>query len=461
MSQSPATTSPHGDHERETPTRPRTDLSKSGALATAVPDVPPDRQTLAGRTAFWTAAAIAFLAFAANAAASPLYRLYQAELHFSATTLTLLFTVYIAVLLVTLLFLGSLSDYLGRRGVILAGVIAGATGCVLFALAHGVGLLFAARALQGVAVGLISGATSAALLDLRPTARVTPLVSSGVVSAGQAAGAIGAAALAQYAPAPTRLVWWLLLAGFLTGGAAVTALPEPGVRRPGALRSLRPHVGVPLSARSAFVVAVPCLVAVWALAGMYLSLGPSLAGLLVHSRDLLWGGVLILLFTGLGAVASAAVVTRAPAQVMLGGCILVISGALVTFGSIETGTPTTFFVGGAVAGLGFGPAFSGAFREVVALAPSWDRAGLVTAIYIVSYLATGIPAVAGGLATSHYGLHKTAIVYSLAVAALAAVAVLLLIIRMRVTERPSPSTRLPDPPPGPGTVPACPPIRAE
>jgi MFS family permease len=134
----------------------------------------------------------------------------------------------------------------------------------------------------------------------------------------------------------------------------------------------------------------------------------------------------------------------------------VITGALVTFSSVETGALTTLFIGTAIAGLGFGPAFSGAFREVVALAPSWDRAGLVTAIYIVSYLATGIPAVAGGLATSHYGLHKTAIVYSLAVATLAAAAALMLIIRMRTTERPSDMTRLPDPPQGPGTVPPCP-----
>jgi predicted MFS family arabinose efflux permease len=455
MSESAPTASPHRD--RATSVR-RNGLSKVGAIATTPGDMPSPRHPLAARASFWITAAIAFLAFAANAAASPLYRVYQAQLHFSATTLTLLFTVYVAVLLITLLFLGSLSDYLGRRVIILAGIIAGATGCSLFVLAHGVGLLFAARALQGLAVGLISGAASAALLDLRPASPATLLISSAAVSAGQGVGAIGAAALAQYAPAPTRLIWWLLLGGFLVGGLALTATPEPGLRRPGALRSLRPQVSVPPNAKTAFVVAVPCLVAVWALAGMYLSLGPSLAGLLVHSQDLLWGGVLILLFTGLGATASAALTRREPSQVMLGGCILLIAGALVTFSAIEAGTPALFFVGTAFAGLGFGPAFSGAFRAVVALAPSWDRAGLVTAIYIVSYLATGIPAVMGGLATSHYGLHKTAIVYSLAVAAIAAVAVLLLIIRMRPTERPLHQPRLPRSPLGAGTVPPCPPI---
>jgi predicted MFS family arabinose efflux permease len=100
----------------------------------------------------------------------------------------------------------------------------------------------------------------------------------------------------------------------------------------------------------------------------------------------------------------------------------------------------------------------GAYRSTVALAPPDDRAGLITAIYIVSYLSTGIPAVIGGIATSHYGLHKTALVYSVAVAALAAAAVGLLAHRM-ATGRAVRATHHPDALPGPGTVPPCAPIR--
>src|SRR4029453_12410756 len=120
----------------------------------------------------------AFLAFPAGAAASPLYRVYADKLSFAPTTLTLLFAVYIIVLLATLLLFGSVSDYTGRRLVLLAGLAFGAAGCGLFLLAHGVGLLFAARALQGVAVGLISGAAIAALFDLRPGGSAAALVSS-------------------------------------------------------------------------------------------------------------------------------------------------------------------------------------------------------------------------------------------------------------------------------------------
>ena len=264
----------------------------------AVSGKPKRRLVLPEGVAFGAMAAIADLAFAANNAASPLYRVYQEQFRFSAITLTLLFTVNIVVLLVTLLFAGSLSDYVGRRPVVLAGLVAGAAAFGLFLLAHGVGLLFGARALLGVAVALITGAAAAALQDLRPHGSAAPLLSSTAVAAGGALGAIGASALAQYAPAPTRLVWWILLGAFAAGALAVLAMAEPGTPRPGALSSLRPQVSVPRPARGAFVAAVPCLVGLWALVGFYFSLGPSLVAQLLHSGNLLWGGVVLLLLGG-------------------------------------------------------------------------------------------------------------------------------------------------------------------
>jgi predicted MFS family arabinose efflux permease len=101
----------------------------------------------------------------------------------------------------------------------------------------------------------------------------------------------------------------------------------------------------------------------------------------------------------------------------------------------------------------------GAYRSTIALAPPDDRVGLIAAIYIVSYLATGIPTVIGGIAASHYGLHGTALVYLAVVAGLAVVAAGLLIRRRMATERAAGCIDHPDAPPGPGTVPPCPPIR--
>jgi MFS family permease len=408
---------------------------------------------------FGATAAIAFLVFAANAAVSPLYRIYQAEFGFSATTLTLLFAVYIAVLLLTLLLFGSVSDHVGRRPVMVAGLIVGAAACGLFVSAHSIEQLFAARALQGVAAGLLAGTASAALHDLRPDGRATPVVSSAAPTGGQALGAIGASALAQYAFAPTHLVWWLILAAFLIGIVTVLLMPEPGTIAPGMASSLRVKVNVPRTARGAFVAALPALVGTWALAGVYLSLGPSLAAQLLHSENLVWGGVLIFLLTGLGAAASAVLTKRDPSTVMLGGCLALIVGAGVTLVSIETGKPAALFIGTAAAGLGLGPAFMGAYRSTIGAAPSEDRVGLIAAIYIVSYLATGVPTVIGGIATSHYGLDRAAPVYLAAVAGLAVLAVILLVHRRMTTDKATRGLDHPDAPPGPGTVPPCPPVK--
>src|SRR4051794_35854789 len=417
------------------------------------------RPALSTSMSFWAVAAIAFMVFAANAAVSPLYRIYQAQFGFSATTLTLLFAVYIAVLLLTLLFLGSVSDSAGRRPVMLAGLVVGAVACGLFLIAHELEMLFAARALQGVAAGLLSGTASAALHDLRPDSRATPVISSAAPTGGQALGALGASALAQYAFAPTHLVWWLILAAFVIGIVTVVLMPEPGNVSRGFASSLRLKVSVPRAARGAFVAALPALVGTWALAGAYLSLGPALAAQLLHSKNLVWGGTLIFLLTGLGASASAVLSKRDPATVVVGGSVALVVGALVTLASIQTETPVALFIGTIIAGLGLGPAFMGAYRSTIALAAPDDRVGLIAAIYIVSYLATGIPTLIGGIATSHYGLHSTALVYLAVVAGLAVVAVSLLIRRRVATETATRGIDHPDAPPGPRPVPPCPPVK--
>ena len=160
--------------------------SREHAASDAQPDLRPvagaarenaRRAALPRAAAFWLVAGVLFLLFFAAAAPSPLYGVYQVQWRFSVTTLTAVFAVYALVLLLTLLVFGSVSDYLGRRRVILAGLAMAAGACGLFLAAHGVGMLFAARALHGAAVGTASSAVGAALIDLQPEGSgLAPLV---------------------------------------------------------------------------------------------------------------------------------------------------------------------------------------------------------------------------------------------------------------------------------------------
>jgi MFS family permease len=388
---------------------------------------------------FWLAAGVFVLLFFAAAAPSPLYGVYQAQWRFSAATLTAVFAVYALLLLVTLLVFGSVSDYLGRRRVILASLVMAAGACGLFLAAHGVGMLFAARALQGAAVGTATSALGAALIDLQPEgSAIAPVVTIAAGQLGLAAGGLGTSALVQYGPAPDRLVWWLLLGVSLAAAAAVPALPETVSGRPGVLASLRPRVAVPRQARATFAIALPCLIAAWMLSGFCLSLGPSLAAQVAGSRDLLWGGLVIFLVAGTGAAGPVAFRGVSGPAAMLAGCLALLTGAAVALAAIQTASAAAFLAGVAVAGAGFGTAMLGALRTISTLAAPGQRASLIAAIFIASYAAFSLPVVVAGVAVTHAGLHRTALVYCAAIAVLAAVAAGSLILRRR---SPAPGTR--------------------
>ena len=148
-------------------------------------------RTLPEEAAFWILAVLFLMLFFASAAASPLYRVYQVQFRFSAITLTAVFAVYVLVLLVTLLFFGSVSDYLGRLPVIITALVFSVAGCGVFLVAHGVGALYLARSLQGIATGLASGPIGAALIDLQPAgSQRAPLVTSAFSTLGLALGAL-------------------------------------------------------------------------------------------------------------------------------------------------------------------------------------------------------------------------------------------------------------------------------
>ncbi len=386
------------------------------------------RRAAPSRAGFWLVAGVFCLMFFTAGAPTPLYGVYQAQLRFSATTLTAIFAIYALVLLLTLLVFGSVSDYLGRRPVILAALLVTAGACAVFLTANSAGLLFAARALQGVAVGTATGALGAALIDLQPEGSgLAPLITTAAPLLGLGVGALGTGALAQYGPAPTRLVWWLLLGASVAAAAGILAMPDPGTRRPGVLASLRPRVSVPRQARGTFAIAGLCLIAVWGLSGLYQSLGPSLAAQVTGSRDLLWGGLMIFLLTGVAAAFRG----LAPRTAMLPGCLVLLAGLAVTFAAIAATTAAAFLAGTAVAGVGIGLALLGVNRTLIELAAPGQRAGLIAAIFIISFLGLSIPALIAGVATAHVGLHRTALAYCAAIAALVAVAAGTLILRRR------------------------------
>lgn len=376
------------------------------------------------RLTFWTfGTAFALFLFAA-AAPSPLYGLYALRWGFSSLEVTEVFAVYAIVLLAALLLTGSLSDAVGRKPVVLAALVIQIVSMGAFIAASGAGWLFAARSLQGLATGLATGALAAALVDLQPRERpgLAPLVNSVAPICGLALGALLSAALVQLGPDPMRLVYGILAVVFAVLVLVIFAAPEPASLS--GQPSLRPRVGVSAEARPAFLAALPTLIAGWGVGGFYFSLGPSLASELSGSRDRLIGGALLFTLAGVGALVVLALSRWEPRTLMTLGVLALIIGLGVTVLALTSLSLAALFAGTAITGVGFGIAWLGVLRTLIALAPAASRGALLAAIYIVAYLAFAVPAVIAGYLVTRAGLHDASVWYAgamdlLAVAGLA------------------------------------------
>jgi MFS family permease len=390
------------------------------------------RRWLSRPAAFAAAAAVYILFMSASSAPSPLYVIYQSEWNFSATTLTTVFAVYVLGMIATLLVLGALSDHIGRRPVLAAAIALEAVSMVLFITADGVPVLLIARLVQGIATGGALTTLGATLVDLNPphAPKRAGIVNGVAPTFGLALGALGCGVLAQYAPQPTRLVYILLLVALVLSELLVLVMPETTQRKPGVVRSLQPRLGVAERLRADLFGLIPILVASWALGGLYLSLGPSVAASSFGLSSHVMGGLVVTLLCAPASITVFALRGWPTERTLALAATLLLLGTATGLLGMEANSLTLAAVGTAIAGVGFGASALATFGTLTRIAAPAERGELFAVAYLISYLAYSIPAVAAGIATSHVGLHETSVVYSAAVIVFCALA--LLAQRMRI-----------------------------
>jgi hypothetical protein len=229
-----------------------------------------------------------------------------------------------------------------------------------------------------------------------------------------------AAVLAEYGPDPLSLVYQVLAVIYLGAIVFLATVPGGDRRRPGWRTSMRPSIGVPATVRPTFIAATPAIVGMWALSGLYLALGPSLALETLETTDRLVGGLIIFALCGTGAAASF-LLRRADAnRLLVAGSAVVILGVGITLLGVLTGNPALLYGGSVVAGVGLGGGFSAFVRATAPLARPEQRGALVAAIYVVVFVSFSVPTIVAGALVSVFGLRTTALGYGVVVMALAA-----------------------------------------
>jgi MFS family permease len=315
--------------------------------------------------------------------ATALYALYAKQFHFSSLVLTTVFATYAVVLVPALVLFGRLSDRLGRRVVIALGLGAAVAGLVVFAAAQSELWLYAARALQGLAVGMISGAATAALVELDPDGdrRRAALFAGLAQSGGSAAGPLLGGVLVEWAPAPRQLSYLLVLTATLVAAALVLRLPEPAADARESWRIQVPRV--PRELLGSFLRVSATAGLVWGALALFLSVVPS------YARDLLDTTNVALLTTlaALSVIASTVVQIAARRFVASGrapqavGLVVLASGLALLVAASPAHSLALLAAASLAAGTGHGLAFINAQQELNELAPP-DRRGEVTAAFV-------------------------------------------------------------------------------
>ncbi len=398
-------------------------------------------RVLSARSSFVVAAAVLVLALWSSGAPAMVYPVWAARWGLSPLVTTSVFAVYPIALVVVLVVFGSLSDHLGRRALLVAGVAVTAAGALVLAIAPSVGWLFAGRVVQGVGVGLAISPASASLVEFSAgrTARARSARASAVNTAATALGTgvaiLLGGALVQHAPWPSRLAFWVLFGVGALTLAAVWFLPRGGVRAEG--RWAPRPVRVPRGIRTAFAVGTTALVASFAMGAVFLSLGAQIAEDVIGTQDAFLAGAVISTWA-LIIIAAAGLARRLPPRTstVVGGVASVVGLLLL----LPAGSATSlglFLASSLVSGTGYGLLFLGGLGLLNDHAPAQHRAGVLSAAYLTAYLGQGSTAVLVGLTATRAGLATAVEAWAPVIAALCAGAALLALVAAR--PRPGPA----------------------
>jgi hypothetical protein len=379
------------------------------------------------QASFYLLASITISFLAGSAAPTPLYPVYQTLWSLSPLMITVVFGVYALAVLSGLLIAGRVSDHLGRRPVLIAATLAQSVVMLMFATAAGAAGLVAARVVQGLTTGAALAAVGAAMIDLNK-ARGT-MANAVAPPFGTALGGIIAGFFVQFLPAPTHLVYAVLGAVFLAQSIGLTLMKEPITPRPGVWQSLRPQLALPAAAREPLLLALPVLIAVWALAGLYACLSPMLVRAMLGLNEPLLGGLALFVLAASGGVAVLLLQNLEARRMMMLGSVSLGVGIGIVMWAMTLDSIGLFFAGTVVAGVGFGTGFQGAVRSVVSVVGPHERAGTLSIVFIVSYISMGVPAIIAGATVRHGNLLATAQVFGAVVMALAAAALIATVLR--------------------------------
>lgn len=350
------------------------------------------RSTARANLGFAVGTCCIILTFAASAASVPLYGLVSDVLGIARTSLTFVTVSYFAGTAVSLLFLARLSDYVGRRAMVLASLGISIVGCLLLTDIDSLVRFCFGRFLHGVSCGIAMGSAGSYVLD---NAEGKPLwVPSAVNTSGSQIGfAVGSFAAAGIVAAGfASSVGFFGIAGCeVLCAVALIACPETVPLKPGALRAVRPRLMMPKAVRVVLPVCCCAWMATWGIGGFYQTFSFSIGEACFNDPSILYAALAFALYMVVGVVGSVLAGRFRAESAQRIGMAGVVVGFVVLVVAITCGIPWLLIVACVGGGVAHGMAYASALQRALARTNAEERAGTLSCITLLSYVGAAVP----------------------------------------------------------------------
>lgn len=368
-----------------------------------------------------------FVVMLGNTLPTPLYPHYQQRYGWSVLTITVIFGVYAIAVVGGLMLIGRLSDYIGRRPVLIPGVLLSAGSAVLFLAASGLWWVLAGRVLSGFSAAVFTGTATAALVDLMPDRRSAATVIAVAANlGGLGAGQLLSGVVADHVTRPLEIPYAIDLGLCMPALLAVLMVPRQQAQRTGRWRPQR--FSVPAVVRPAFVPAAIAGSCGFAVFGLY---GAVVPGLLAHQFHVTAATVVgVIVFVLMIAALAGQLLTRrmSAALALRLGCLTLIVGSGLLALSVGTGTLVPLVIAAPLIGLAEGLVIGAGLADINRLAPAEQRGEVASNYFVVLYIGLALPVIAVGALAGPWGSRTASLVLTV-IAAIAVAAVLAALLR--------------------------------
>ncbi|MGL4739342.1 MAG: MFS transporter [Sarcina sp.] len=343
---------------------------------------------------------------------APLFPVYQSHFNLNNFDITLLFAIYTACMLPSLLVSTSLVKKYGAKKIMNSAIIFAIISSVIFIFAKDAQMLYIARAVEGIGIGIFMGTSNGLLLKHTKNTHKAMALSSMITLLGFGLGPAMAGFIAEYSSVKPYVLPYICL--FILLLLAMFSLFKVKEAEDGIDKStkIRFKLGLPSNGRGEFLSFVcPSIFVMLALNGIVISLVPIYVHSILKSSNLSFSGILLLIFLGGGCIVQ--IINRPKdktKRVQLGLGLLLLGTWFMILAGLEV-SMLLLFIGMIILALGNGFTFQATMQLAGSLGNKEESTSIISTYYVAGYIGMAIPTIGIGFLATYLGLMSALVIF--------------------------------------------------